>query len=514
MIDALAPTLRRGCSWVWLGLFAAAVLGVPVSAHAQDTKTKGTEPAKKSAAPAPTKADTKAEPKKDAEKAAPAEEPAEAEATESELSIEVYKDERAEKALETFKSVAGLVDRMRPNEIGQIKSMAATPGSADRELIQRFVDSMAARLIDKSYINGLIAPDPKASPNALALRAIKETSANLIDTLAAARQARNSAFLSAYNQALLTTLPKLLDNNLVSRIEAMIVLGQTGDPNAIPIFLNQLKDPNQTIWVKLWAARGLANIVESGVRVDSVVSAQQASTAGKALADFLAAEKEAPWPVKVRALEALGSMRQAAVPVSLAKLEMANAAMAHLADAEARFEVRATAAWALGMVRVNPASGKYNFPLIAYFVGQLAAEIGDTALESFTENPSRSEYLSGILVGPIYQAFNGVDGARESGLLKSPSLGGAQGFVKQVADATTAVARASVELVRAPGGQTKARSKDLGDRIAQLRAILEKSPPKEFSLVPGGPEYRPASPAVAGAAASESAKTAAVAGGR
>src|SRR5689334_21595737 len=102
MIQSLAPTLRRGCSWAWLGLLLAALIGRPASAPAQDTKKGGEAAPKKSDAPA-AKAD---EAKKDAAKA---ETPDEGESDVGPVKgadpIEVFKDERAEKALEVFKSV-------------------------------------------------------------------------------------------------------------------------------------------------------------------------------------------------------------------------------------------------------------------------------------------------------------------------------------------------------------------------------------------------------------------------
>ena len=68
-------------------------------------------------------------------------------------------------------------------------------------------------------------------------------------------------------------------------IEAMIVLGNTRSLNAIDLFIKQLSNPNQTVWVKLWAARGLANVAQDG-QID--VETQRGMTAGKAVVDFLA----------------------------------------------------------------------------------------------------------------------------------------------------------------------------------------------------------------------------------
>ena len=55
-------------------------------------------------------------------------------------------------------------------------------------------------------------------------RAIQEATNNLIEPLLAARGTGNLGFLSIYNQVLLQFLPPLLENHLLPRIAAMIVL--------------------------------------------------------------------------------------------------------------------------------------------------------------------------------------------------------------------------------------------------------------------------------------------------
>ncbi|MFO0953565.1 MAG: hypothetical protein U0835_20910 [Isosphaeraceae bacterium] len=497
MIEALAPEKRRGCRWVQVLLLSAG-LGSPAAVIAQDTRPapaapKGAPTAK--GAPAPASKD-QAKDAPAAKEAEPEPEP-EAEAPANQLgrpgSVEVFKDELAEKALEVFKSVPGLRD-CNPTVINQVKAMAANAATTDREVIQRFVQGMAYRLIDKGNINGLIAPPPEQKATSFAARAIKDASDNLIDPINSARLAKNDSFLREYNRALIDTLPKLLDNNLVSRVEAVIVLGQTGDPAIVPIMLAQLKNKEQTVWVKLWAARGLYNVVDGGQKVDTVLSVKNASDAGKALADFLS--EELPWPAQVRGLEALGAMRQAALPTAPQKVDMATAAIKLLSDPSLRPEVRSAAAWALGMVRVNPNAAKYNFPLVAYLSGSLSADLADLSLSRISENKTFSEYMAGLLLGPVFQSFNGVDGVRESGLLKvpasHPNYGPNAQYIRQIAELQAAVARAAVEVVRvAPGAQARAE-KDLGDRVAALKAFLEKNPPKDFHLIPDGEEYRPA----------------------
>ena len=519
MIKAFAPRMRRGCSWLWVWVVLAG--GIPASSLLAQESAKGkagegtTKAAAKVEAAKVDPATSKDEKKTGkAEKAKGVEGEGEGDAAVPETpgaksngSAEIFKDPRAEAALKVFKTIPGFLD-IKESQVGEVKQMAAGVVGVDADAVLKFVQAMAWRLSDRSRLNAVLNPPPRPNPS----RAIQEASDNLIDAFATARLASNTGFLDVYNQALVATLPKLLDNNLIARIQAMIVLGQTGSPAALPVFINQLKDSNQTVWVKLWAARGLTKIVENGTRVDSAVTAQDAINAGKALADLLRKEEDLPWPAQMRVLEAMGSMRQAAVPASMQKVEMASTAMRFLADPGAKPEVRAAGALALGMMRVNPAVARYNFGLIAHEIGLLAAELGETINKSFSGNPTRSNYLTGLLVAPIFQAFNGMEGVRESGLLKAVGSGPSQAAVKQIADLTSATSKASIDLVRAIGSQIPARKKDLSDRVAALRTYLDKNAPKDFHLVPGGMEFRPNGGPVAGAPV-EKAKVAGARGG-
>ena len=96
---------------------------------------------------------------------------------------------------------------------------------------------------------------------------------------------------------------------------------------------------------------------------------------------------------------------------------MASTAMRILTDPKARSDVRAEAVHALGMMQITNAVPKYNFSLIAYAAAQLAAQIGDQIVASYTEkgpaiNATRAEYLASLLIGPIQQAFDGQPGIR------------------------------------------------------------------------------------------------------
>lgn len=517
MIKALAPRTRRGCSRVWLSIVLAGLIATGAAVVAQDTpkssgaatkkgdssssKKGATTPgvgasqppaSKTGGAPPTTKGADAAKKAADVAPDEDADQPAQE-------GSEVYKDPRAEKALTIFKTVPGLRPTS-PQIIAEVRRMAAGESNPDPDTIEKFVLGMAYELTQRSNINALINPPPGQPSTSAAARAIQVASDNLLDALNTARAAQNATFLNAYVKKLIEVLPKLLDNNLVARTEAVIVLGQTGSPEVVPILLGQLKDPNQTVQVKLWAVRGITGAVGNGTRV-STLSAADAITAGKTISDFLEREKDTLWFLQMRGLEGLGSMRQAAVPTSLQKAEMATTAMKFLGNPDARPEVRSAAAWALGMLQVNPSITRYNFPLIAYDIGRLVAELGEKSNASFKTNPTRSQALTGLLVSPIYQAFNGVEGARESGLLHSPALGQSQSYVSKVADLSASVARASIELLRAPGGQQKARQAELSDRVAALKDYLDKNPPKDFRLVPGGPEFRPKQAQVADAPA-------------
>ncbi|MGE3820990.1 MAG: HEAT repeat domain-containing protein [Isosphaeraceae bacterium] len=487
MIESLGLRTVRRWRWVGLALWMAAplaMLSAPDVASAQDA------------------------PKSDTGAGANAPQTPEPEAVEPEEegptfgTIEVFKDPRAEAALEIYENVPSLRD-CRISDVNDVRRMATGDVAPDRATIQRFVDGMAYRFLDKGNINGMISPPPGLSPNSSSIKAIKEATGYLLDALNVAKQAkaRGAQFLTVFNRALLETFPKLLDKHLVTRVQVMIVLGQAGDPNAVPLFISQLKDPDQTVWVKIWAARGLYNVVDGGSRVDATLSVQRASEAAKALAEFLGSESDIPWPVKMRVAQAIGALRQAAVPTNIREVEIANATMALLANTKDRPEVRAAAAWALGMLRVNPVVDKYNYPLIAHATGSLTVEIAEAINASYGGQPTqaldqaRAEYFAGLIVGPIYQSFFGLEGVRETGLLRAspghPNFSANQQVLREIGDLVSSVAKASVELVRSPPGLIDARKKDLSDRTAALKAALAKSPPKDYHLVPDGPDFSP-----------------------
>ena len=230
----------------------------------------------------------------------------------------------------------------------------------------------------------------------------------------------------------------------------MIVLGQSGSVDLLPIYVAQIKEPNQTVWVKLWGLEGIVNLMEDSGRI----SGESQSQTAKIVADFLSASEDLPWPVQLRGLEALSALRQGYEPAHPERAAMASAAMKMLADSNAKPEVRSEAARALGLMQITTAVRKYNFPLVAHSIGLLAADLGTQVNSYIPErvaktttkkavtapdaakpaakalkgkakagpapaaavaapppvpaNPARAKYLTALLIGPVYQAFEGV----------------------------------------------------------------------------------------------------------
>ena len=205
------------------------------------------------------------------------------------------------------------------------------------------------------------------------------------------------------------------------------------------------------------------------------------------IAELLASNKDLPWPVQLRGLEALTNLRQGYVPTAPKTADMAVSTMRILADSKARADVRAEAARALGMMQITTAVSNYNHMLVAYAAGLLAADVGDQIVASYQEkgtplNETRAQYLATLLVGPVFQTFDGQTGVRESGLLHSNAAGRTE--IQKILDQIKPVVQASLDLVRAPAGQRKARRADLVTRVAALKEFLGKNAPADRHLVP------------------------------
>ena len=449
----------------------------------------------------------------------PAEPPPDPSQTQKVSPVEIFKDPNAEALLDVKKYNPIRSVRMMPGDVEAVKVTAGNPNAAvDTTVIRRMVDGMVAQLTNTKNIQALIDPPPNMPAGSPTMRAIEEATRNLLEPIYMARAAQNTRFLTEYNRILLRSLQPLLKHHLVPRVQAMIVLGQSGNPEALKLFLDEIRNPRQTLWVKLWAIRGITNIKQNP---SARLSAAQEIEAARVVAAQLDEKtKDMPWPLQLRALEALSSLRQGYIPAAPKNAEMAVAAMRILADPKARTEVRAEAARALGMMQITTAVPDYNSPLVAYAAAQLAARVGDQIVASYSAdkgtplNATKAEYLTALLVGPVYQAFEGQAGVRESGLLHGNATT-VRSDIQKVADQIKPVAKAALELIRAPKGQLKARRADLAARVEALKDFLAKNVPANRHLVPDDDGFLEDAGSQAGAPAEPgAAKVAGATGGK
>jgi hypothetical protein len=469
-----------------LGLVAAGIAGAQEAGSTQKKPSSTPAPGNTGKEKAPSTPGTpagKTEPAKGtADAAAP--EPA---AVGHVTPHEILRDAKAAKLLDynQFPKIGNAT--VGPADINALKALAADPNAnVDRRLIEQVVDAMVTKLTDHNNIRALVDPPPNQRPTDPATHGIQDATVVLLEPIFTARSVpdKNQAFLNIYNQVLVKKLEPLLRNHLVPRIQAMIILGEAGTPDALKIYLDQIKNPNQTVWVKLWALEGISNIVQDGGRIPGSSQIE----AGKVVADFLDKEDDIPWPAQQRALEALGAMRQGYLPNLPRRADMANTAMRLLNDPDARLEVRAEAARALGLMQITAAVPRYNYPLVAHAIGLLAADIAKEVESSYATNPSTSRYLAALLAGPIFDAFNGVEGARGSGLLRAETGASAE-FIRNTHDLAKAVMKAVADLNFAARGQVVKLRKDLLAQIGGLRDFLDKNAPRDRHLVQGGPEF-------------------------
>lgn len=476
---------RQGTPWT--GLIALLALSVslgavaPAAARAQDATAEPPEPSISTE-------DDEEEPQELVD-------PSESHQT---APIAVFKDPNAELALDIQKYPEIQAKAATQAEIARVKEMAGSPlVNVDQTVITNVVNGMIAQLTNARNIQAAIDPNDQTNPNSAAARAIQVSTQNLLEPIFMARAAKNVQFQVKYNQVLLQRLAPVLKHHLVPRIQAMIVLAQSANPEALKLFLDEIQNPAQTVWVKLWAFRGITNIKAQSGRL----SASQEIDAAKVIADQLQANKSWPWPVQQRGMEALGALRQGFLPTSPRTADMAAVAFQYLIDQNIEPEVRAEAAKALGAMRITTAVPRYNFELAGYATAQLAVDLGEDILDLSSDNKLHSQKLTTLLIGQVFQAFEGVPTDRDSGFLRNPSLSN-QAEVKKYLDAMRPMAMSAVTLMNAPTGQIPARTDELTKSLATYKDFVANNPPAENRLFSGGPEYTaPAEPAQADAGA-------------
>lgn len=487
MTQAFATRMPKGFSWVWLAIVA--VMLTPSSLLAQ---------------PPAAKDDNKP----------PIEEP-KGDEPEPEPTEQIFIDPSAKKALTvfnpmTFQGVPLRIGRA-PDDRSSIQNMTARSINLDQDFIKRYIEFFAIELTKRENLNAILNPPPSMKPADWPARALERAVDALNKPIIDAKANDNREFLDFYYRALFSsTLPKLLEsnNNYLTRIDAMIVLGMAGNPSpaALDLYINQLKKPDQLVWVKLWAARGLSIAAQEG---EINLDAAKANQGAEALIGLLEGDPKLPWPVQMRALEALGSLRVAGASTAHGKIDPASTVMKFLADPEAKPIVRARAAWSLGMMKVPSSVSPYNFQLVGQKIGELAFDLGRRIVDDFDDNPKNFDkqkdaaaQLTSLLIFQVCPSLIGVERINDSGLLRSNHKNAldARPFLSKLDDKIKAVSRQAYELVRSAGVGNKAARDQLDAKLLDLKSLLAGTSPKDRRLVPGGPEFQ-AGPAeqVAGA---------------
>ncbi|APW60301.1 hypothetical protein [Paludisphaera borealis] len=487
----------------WAGLIALLVFCLQLQGYVQAQAPKPQPPATKPDAPSqPTPPGGGGEePKADEDDDAAKQPPVDPSETQKGASLEVFLDPNAVaqldlKKFKELKSPRGTTPAdvtQAKQDAGQLKVMAGDPlVPVDPRVITAVIDDVVAKLTNHKNIEANLDPEG-AKPKPEDAKAIQDATQSLLEPIFLARSAKNVQFQTQFNRILAQRLEPVLKNHLIPRIQAMIILAQSGNVDAYKIFLAEIKNPTQTVWVKLWAFRGLTNIKQ----LTNKLSTSQEMDAAKAVSDQLVKNQEWPWPVQFRGLEALATLRQGFLTTSPKTADMAATTFQYLINGELRKEVRAEAALALGLMQITTVVPKYNVATAAHAAAQLAAEIGDQIAKGFTENKLYAQKLTTMLMGPVLQAFEGRAGLRESGFLNSPLLTN-KADVQKYIDAIRPVTKAAIDLVGGPAGQAKARNDELTARVAALKDFLAKNPPASAELFQGGPQLPAPAAAVAG----------------
>ncbi|MBX6313733.1 MAG: hypothetical protein IRY99_12565 [Isosphaeraceae bacterium] len=150
------------------------------------------------------------------------------------------------------------------------------------------------------------------------------------------------------------------------------------------------------------------------------------------------------------------------------------------------------------MMRTPRLNRDYNLPLIAYQIGQAAADLGAQAVAAHEAGKkAQATRLADYLV-QLEEGLVGPGQPEDAGLLKANTTNPQdKTYLNQVEQQVRNVARAAVELARAAGVQETQRRQDLATRVGELRSFLAANVPKSWTLVPGGPEFRGAKTDVA-----------------
>ncbi len=485
MVMAIAENWGRG-GWR-LGLLVGLGLAWPLTLRSQEPapKASASPPASTRAEDSPRPPTNKNDPGGATEKGKTTETPADkaeesttAPAETNPFGGTLYRDERAENLINKlgkFTPITSVIPS--PGIADQIVAAAGGGGQVvGQNALDDFVRQQAAAMTSARVLSGLGSKEP--ADNQKAMRDLQKAYDALQAPVTRAMKAnpRRPEFLKSYTAALLKVIDELLANHLHARLEGMLVLSRTGDPQAIPTYLKVLADPEQDVLVKQIAAYGITTVIRNS---RTALPPDVAIRSAESLQNFLEAEPDALWTARFRALEAMGWLRQAGRDPSRDDFPMLATAAKILANPKEELGVRCWAAWAISMMRVDRANAKVDYSGIARDIAQLAVNLGEKILAVKSDQSSQQAVeLITLLAWPLYNSLKGEPDQTRSGLINAAALGSAAPFAKGLEPLMQTLARSAVELSRASGAQLhKQRSQELTTSLAALKDYLAKNPP-------------------------------------
>jgi len=184
-----------------------------------------------------------------------------------------------------------------------------------------------------------------------------------------------------------------------------------------------------------------------------------------------------------------GATHRAGAPLTAAQRAAQQAAFAKVAAVQKQAQAAVAKAAAAKAAAAKAAAAKAAAAKAAAAKKTAKAPAPSTTPKpAVATNPAKAKYLTALLVGPVYQAFDGVTGLRESGLLHAGG-GHSPAYTENVFALVKAVAKASVDLIYSGARQYDDRKKYLAAQVAALRDFLGKNAPADRHLVPDGVAY-------------------------
>jgi hypothetical protein len=345
----------------------------------------------------------------------------------------------------------------------------------------------------KRQVYSMTAVALKDWPNSPA-RKNRDDIEQLLNTIAANPKNVNEKFLAAYKQFLFQYLQDLLQNSLHARMNAMYLLQQLRDENTIGLFCDQISDPDQHEAVKFLAIEGLEQIGRRKItRVDSE------SRAVATLLNVLE-QKEYTQKTRMAAVRALGSIGRPGRDIGLKRdVNVAVTLLKIMRDPNIRRWDRHEAMNALASLSIPPEID-YNFQVVAYEIGQFAAETGQAAVK----DPLSDDLYTHLFLVAASNALTTEPKQQHLAAQAKKHGGKDELYVRMLGDPVKELAISALKIF--PGirrlddiAQKMQKVKEGIEnpvnryvaRVESLREVLKSNPPRSLKLTPDTDELGP-----------------------